>query len=80
MKTWTTEAVISPERVLKLELPCDLPPGPVEVVVVVQPHPASPAFAGPNWDEVYGLGKEVWQGVDPKVYVQELRQDPEFLQ
>jgi hypothetical protein len=37
MQTLTTQAAISPDGVLHLHLPCGLPPGPVEVVVVVQP-------------------------------------------
>lgn len=78
MKTWTTESIITADQKLKIELPCDLPPGPVEVVVVVQSQSPSVIPARRQWDELLGLGKEVWQGIDPKEYVRELRQDREF--
>jgi hypothetical protein len=35
MKTITTTAVIGPDRVLTVQLPPDVPPGPHEVVVVL---------------------------------------------
>ncbi len=37
MKTITMRARITKDGVLRLEVPCDLPPGPAEVVLVVQP-------------------------------------------
>ena len=78
MKTMLGEAEITEERMLRIELPCDLPPGPVEVVVVVGPHLESGAAASRHWDELYGLGREVWQGVDARQYVADLRQDREL--
>jgi hypothetical protein len=77
MKTLTAEGEITGTQMLKLELPCDLPPGPVEVVVVVQPRAAS-TTAQHNWDELYGLGREIWQEMDVKAYVRELREDREM--
>jgi hypothetical protein len=35
MKTITTTAVIGPDRVLTVQLPPDVPPGPHEVVVIL---------------------------------------------
>jgi hypothetical protein len=37
MKTLTLRCEISGDGKLRLEVPCALPPGPVEVVLVVQP-------------------------------------------
>lgn len=73
MKTVTLRSCVSDEGLLKLEVP-DLPPGPVEVVVVVQP-----AHSGqrPDWEKLYGLGKEVWNGIDPVEYLRDLRSDRE---
>ena len=76
MQTITTQAVVSGDQKLKLELACDLPPGPVDVVVVVQPR-APASGARPSWAEIHGLGKDVWQGVDAIEYVRELRADRE---
>jgi hypothetical protein len=72
MTTLTVQSVVTTEGLLKIEVPCRLPPGPVEVVLVLGPPPAT---GEPAWDRLYGLGKEVWQGVDPKQYVEDLRQD-----
>lgn len=38
MKTVTLRGLIGEDGVMKLEVPCDLPAGPAEVVVVVQPE------------------------------------------
>jgi hypothetical protein len=47
MTTMTLQAEIGPDGKLRLELPCNLPPGPAEVVVVVQPTANPPVPAGP---------------------------------
>jgi hypothetical protein len=75
MKTIALQAEITPERMLKLEVACDIPPGPVEVVLVIHPRDTSLTEVRPGWDDLYGLGQEVWQGMDPKDYVQQLRED-----
>jgi len=77
MKTMLGEAQITEERMLRIELPCDLPPEPVEVVVVVGPRLDFGRAAKRRWDELYGLGREVWQGIDTQQYVADLRQDRE---
>jgi hypothetical protein len=75
MTTYKLRAEIDEDKKLRLEIPCDLPAGPVEVVVVVQPQPAGPPQAPPRWDDLYGIGKDVWQGIDALEYVRELRED-----
>jgi hypothetical protein len=75
MKTMLGEAEITEERILRIELPCDLPPGPVEVVVVVAPRLDFGRAATRQWDELYGLGREVWRDIDAQQYVADLRQD-----
>jgi len=42
MKAMTIRAEIDLDGTLRLEIPCDLPPGPAEVVVVVHPCPTDP--------------------------------------
>ena len=42
MKTMTVAAEIAPDGTLHLELPTGLPPGPADVVVVVQPKSIGP--------------------------------------
>ena len=76
MKTITAQAVVSGDRKLKLELACDVAPGPVDVVIVVQPRESDPE-PRPSWAELHGLGREVWRGVDAVEYVRELRADRE---
>jgi hypothetical protein len=48
MKTIATTAEIASDGTLRLELPTGLPPGPAEVVIVVQPTPARPGTSGPS--------------------------------
>ncbi len=77
MTTITIRSEITTDGTLKIEVPCELPPGPVEVVLTVQPQRSAPRVVA-NWDDVYGLGREVWQGVDPQQYARDLRQDREI--
>lgn len=77
MHTLTMRSEVTSEGLLRIEVPCNLPPGPVEVVLVVNPSPTPPTNTRPNWDQLYGLGKEVWQGIDAGEYVRELREDRE---
>lgn len=77
MQTLTVQGEVTNNGVIKIEVPCDLPPGPVEVVLNVRSL-AEPALGtGPNWDALYGLGREIWQGVEAQEYVRELREDRE---
>ena len=77
MKTLTLQSEVSKDGKLKIEVPCELPPGPVQVVLTVRSQLETGASQRPRWELLYGLGKEVWQGVDPKKYLDELRQDRE---
>jgi hypothetical protein len=74
MKTIKVQAEISNDGKLRIDVPCELPPGPVDVLLEVEPRQGRRPVR-PNWDELYGLGKEVWQGIDPERYVQDLRED-----
>ena len=73
METLQLKATIGPDRVLHIDAPSTLPPGPVEVVVVVSP--ASTRDERVDWCDAYGLGKEIWKGVDAQAYVNELRDE-----
>jgi hypothetical protein len=77
MKTITVQGEVTADRVLKLEVPCDEPPGQVEVVLTIQPHrPLSPP-GNIDWRRLSGLGCEVWKGIDATSYLRELRADRE---
>jgi hypothetical protein len=56
---------------------CGLPPGPVEIEITIRPKETKevPRF---DWDSLYGLGKEIWEGVDAVEYIRELREDREL--
>jgi hypothetical protein len=77
MEQITIHGEISREGMLRIEVPCHLPPGPVEVMVVVRSAPSEEAQ--PDWRRLYGLGEEVWRGVEPLDYLRELRRDRENL-
>lgn len=78
MEQINTQGEISREGMLRIEIPCHLPPGPVEVTVVVRPTPAEKPQ--PDWRQLYGLGKEIWRGIDALDYVRDLRADRERTQ
>jgi hypothetical protein len=59
MKTLSLHAEVGADGKLRLEVPCGLPPGPVEVVVIVQPIPP-PTGGGPH-DTLEGT----WSGLVP---------------
>jgi hypothetical protein len=48
MKTMTAQTVIAPDGKLRLELATDLPPGPADVVVIVEPKPSDPPGSFPS--------------------------------
>jgi hypothetical protein len=77
MKTITVQAEVTVDQVLKIEVPCDVPPGQVEVVLTIQPHRPRVKPDAIDWSGLLGLGREVWQGVDASAYVDELRADRE---
>jgi hypothetical protein len=77
MSTVTVQGEIDTQGMLRLEVPCDLEPGPVEVTLTVrQARPVSE----PDWQKLYGLGKEIWLGVNAVDYLRELREDRELPQ
>jgi hypothetical protein len=78
MQTITVQAEVSAEGILKLEVPCRAAPGRVDVVLTIQPHQPGRARDRIEWARLSGLGKEVWQGVDPQRYLNELRADREL--
>ena len=79
METITIQTQVAADGKLRLEVPCAVPPGPVEVVLTVTPTNGAPSAKGkPKWSELIGLGKEIWQGVDVEKYLAEMREDREF--
>ena len=75
MTTYTVQTAIRDDKKLRLEIPCELPAGPVEVLIVVQPQSPPAKDKALRWDDLYGVGKDVWQGIDALEYVRELRED-----
>ena len=59
MKAMTVQTKIAADGVLHLHVPCDLPPGDAEVVVVVQ------ASASPRSSPPYASDHGVWAGKMP---------------
>ena len=53
---------------LQLEVPCDLPPGPVEVEITIRPQKIEETVPF-KWSSLFGLGKEIWEGVDVEEYI-----------
>lgn len=74
MRTITARAEVTEDRMLRLDLACDVPPGPVDVVVMVSPR-AFESSERPPWGALLGLGREVWRGTDAEGYIRELRED-----
>jgi hypothetical protein len=72
MRTITVRAKVDENGRLHLDVPAGLPPGPVEVVVVIQPEQPEPLH---SVRELRGLGKEIWQGLDAQEYVNQLRDE-----
>jgi len=77
MKTMTVQADVTAERILKLEVPCDVPPGRVEVVLTIQPQHPLPSAGTIDWGHLFGLGREVWQAINAMSYLRDLRADRE---
>jgi hypothetical protein len=75
--TVTMQSQIGTDGKLRLEMPCALPPGPVEVVLTVKAVNGAILPSGPPWDQLLGRDKDVWQGVDVECYLAELREDKE---
>ncbi len=77
MKTMTVQAEVTADHILKVEIPCDLRPGPVEVVLTIPTEESDEAQRRIDWNSLSGLGREVWEGVDPMSYLSDLRADRE---
>jgi hypothetical protein len=58
--------VVGPGGRIRIDVPSSLPPGPVDVTVVVT---AGERPAGLRWRDLYGLGQGIWAGEDAQVYV-----------
>lgn len=67
--TWGTE--ISENGYLRLEAAAGLPPGTVDVVLILQPSDGS----SHSLKELRGLGRDVWAGEDAQSDVTRLREE-----
>ena len=66
MKTLTTHAQITKDGLLRLEVPCDLSQGEVEIVLVVQPIETKPMVeSSPPYRSLHGI----WAGKLPDIDV-----------
>jgi hypothetical protein len=77
MKTITMQAEVTADGINKFEVPCDVTPGQVEVVLMVQPRAANSEQGDIDWSRLLGLGREVWQGVNASTYPGDMRADRE---
>lgn len=76
METRQLRGEIDQDGKLKIEVHSALPPGPVDVVVVLSP--ANGQAKGRRrkrvrWRDMCGVGKEIWEGIDAQDYVNSLR-------
>jgi len=71
VETIRLKTVVGEDRNLTIVLPSNIPPGPVEVVVVINPQGAEKRTL--TWTEIRGMGKEVWESIDVEKYINELR-------
>jgi hypothetical protein len=79
MKTMVVEGEISADRILRLAVPCDLEPGRVQVVLSIPNEEAPESQSRMDyWRSMSGLGRELWEDVDPMTYLNELREDREY--
>jgi len=51
MKTWTVKTVVGPNHQVAFKVPEDVPEGPVEIVVVVQPVAEGISLENRGWTE-----------------------------
>lgn len=75
MRTITLHAEVGDDGRLHVHLPAGIPPGPVEVIVVL---PTDQPSASRRVTELGGLGAEIWAGGDAQEdYVSRLRDESE---
>lgn len=73
METIQLTTEIGPDGTLRIVAPTHCGPGPAEVLVVVQP--LSIPDVAVDWGDAYGLGKEIWGGIDAQEYVNRMRDE-----
>ena len=71
MELFQTKAILGEDGKLRLEVPCRLPPGTVDVVVVMAS--ANPPGKEFRYEDFRGVGKEIWEGVDVQDYINRIR-------
>lgn len=74
MKSLKLQGEVQQDGVLRLEVQSGLPPGPVDILLTVEPHSTAPPVPL-HLRDLEGLGREIWAGVDPQVYVDRLREE-----
>ena len=72
VRTITLKTHISADGRLQLDVPADLPPGPVDVVLVIQPDDTA---AQRDIRELRGLGRDVWRDIEAQAYVDRFRDE-----
>ncbi len=73
MQTIQMQGTVGEDGKLRLEVPCQLPPGPAEVVVIVQPQ--STVKENRSWSKYYGIARDIGHGQDAQEYVDQLRNE-----
>ena len=75
MNTIITYAQINKAGLLRLEVPCDLPPGQVEVALVVQPIHTEPTVEiSPPYRSLHGIWAGKLPDIDVDAELQEMNQ------
>jgi len=73
METIRLTTDVAEDGRIHIDAPTGLPPGPAEVVVVVQS--VLGADEPIEWSDVYGIDKALWQGINAQEYVNRLRDE-----
>jgi hypothetical protein len=73
MQTIQMQGTVGEDGKLRLEVPCQLPPGPAEVVVVVQTNDVSQRKR--SLTASLGAAKGLWTDEDAQNYVDRLRDE-----
>ncbi|MBI5367347.1 MAG: hypothetical protein HZA54_09945 [Planctomycetes bacterium] len=74
MKSLKLQGEVQQDGILRLEVQSGLAPGPVNILLTVEPKPAS-SSAPMGMRDLEGLGKEIWHGVDAQAYVDGEREE-----
>ena len=72
MNALTVQAQIDADGHLRVDIPIDLPPGPVELVLLIRREGAEQKH---DIRDLRGLGRDIWSKTEAQDYVRALREE-----